>query len=102
MPPSTTPLPAHLDDLYQRASLCLEEAQKAEVAALLSEFANVFAPSANGLGSKSILKHKIQTNESKPIQGSTGSDRGENTEHAQAWSYRTVIQPMGVPNCSAL
>ena len=41
--PSTTPRPAHLDDLYQRTTLCLEEAQKAEVAALLAEFADVFA-----------------------------------------------------------
>ncbi|KAK2553045.1 hypothetical protein P5673_025770 [Acropora cervicornis] len=38
--PSTTPLPAYLDDLHQRSISCLEEAQKAEVAALLAEFAH--------------------------------------------------------------
>ena len=62
--PSTTPLPAYLDDLHQRSTSCLEEAQKAEVAALLLEFAHVFARSADDLGSKTIVKHEIQTNKS--------------------------------------
>ena len=64
MTPSTTPLPAYLDDLHQRSTSRLEEAQKAEVAALLPEFAHVFARSADDLGSKSIVKHEIQTNKS--------------------------------------
>ena len=59
--PSTTP--AYLDDLHQRSTSCLEEAQKAEVAALLAEFAHAFASSADD-GSTSIVKHEIQTNKS--------------------------------------
>ena len=62
--PSTTPLPAYLDDLHQRSTSCLEEAQKAEVAALLAEFAHAFSSSADDLGSTSIVKHEIQTNKS--------------------------------------
>ena len=58
--PSITPLPAHLDDLYQRTTSCLEEAQKAEVAALLAEFADVFARSAGELGRTSIVKQSKQ------------------------------------------
>lgn len=61
--PSSTPLPAYLDDLHQRSTSCLEEAQKAEVAALLAEFAHAFASSADD-GSTSIVKHEIQTNKS--------------------------------------
>ena len=66
MIPSTTPLPAHLDDLYQRTTSCLEEAQKTEVAALLAEFADVCARSADYLGRTSIVKHEIRTSESNP------------------------------------
>ena len=47
---------------------CLEETQRNEVAVLVTEFADVFAHSANDLGRTSIVKHEICTNESKPIR----------------------------------
>ena len=66
MTPSTALLPSHLTDLCQRTASCLEETQKNEVAALLAEFANVFAHSADDLRRTSIVRHEICTNESEP------------------------------------
>ena len=42
---STALLPSHLDNLYRRTVSCLEDTQRSEVAALLTEFADVFAHS---------------------------------------------------------
>ena len=68
MTASTVLLPSHLEDLYRTTALCLEETQRNEVAALLTEFADVFAHSVDDLGRTSIVKHEIRTNESMPIR----------------------------------
>ena len=104
--PSTTPLPAHLDDLYQKTSSCLEEAQKAEVEALLAEFADVFARSADGLGRTSIVKHEIRTNESKPIcqnpRRLPSSQQAVAEAEIQNMLERGVIEPSSSPWASPI
>ena len=48
MTPSTASIVTnHLDDLFQRTASCLGEAQNVDVAALLAEFSDVFACSAD-------------------------------------------------------
>ena len=100
--PSTTP--AHLDDLYQRTTSCLEEAQKAEVAALLAEFADVFARSADDLGRTSIVKHEIRTSESKPIRQNPrhlpSSQQAVAEAEIQNMLKRGVIEPTSSPSAS--
>ena len=104
--PSTTPRPAHLDDLYQRTTSCLEEAQKAEVTALLAEFADVFARSADDLGRKSIVKHEIRTSESKPIRQNPrrlpSSQRAVAEADIQNMLKRGVIEPTSSPWASPI
>ena len=56
---STALLPSYLDDLYQRTALCREETQRNEVAALLTEFADVFFHSAHDLARTCIVKNEI-------------------------------------------
>ena len=104
--PSTTPRPAHLDDLYQRTTSCLEEAQKAEVAALLADFADVFARSADDLGRTSIVKHEIRTSESKPIRQNPrrlpSSQRAVAEAEIQNMLKRGVIEPTSSPWASPI
>ena len=56
-----------LNDLYGRTVSHPEETRRNKVAALLTEFAGMFAYSANDLPRTSIVKHEIHTHESKPI-----------------------------------
>lgn len=56
-----------LSDLYRRTVLYPEETQRNKVAALLTEFADVFAHSADDMPRTSIVKYEIHAHESKPI-----------------------------------
>ena len=104
--PSTTSRPVHLDDLYQRTTSCLKEAQKAEVAALLAEFADVFARSTDDLGRTSIVKHDIRTSESKPIRQNPtrlpSSRRAVAEAEIQNMLKRGVIEPTSSPWASPI
>ena len=59
---------SHLDDLYERTIPCLDQLQRNEVAVLLTEFSDVFASSTDDLGRTSLVKHTINTGDSKPIR----------------------------------
>ena len=104
--PSTTVLPSHLDDLYRRTASCLEETQKNEVAALLTEFADVFAHSADDLGRTGIVKHEIRTNESKPIRQNPRrlpiSQRAVAEAEIESMLKRGVIEPSSSPWASPI
>ena len=95
--PSITPLPAHLDNLYQRTTSCLKEAQKMKVAALLAEFADVCARSADDLGRTSIVKYEIRTYGSKPIRQDPrrlpSSQRPVAEAEMQSMPKRGVVEP---------
>ena len=70
MTPSTALLPSHLDNLYRRTVSCLEDTQRSEATALLTEyeFGDVFARSADDMVRTIIVKHEIRTNKSKPVR----------------------------------
>ena len=58
----------HMVDLFAWRSECLDQTQKEELASLLCEFADVFAGSSDDLGRSNIVKHRIKTEDTKPIQ----------------------------------
>ena len=72
-----------------------------EVAALLEEFADVFSRSADELGRKSIVKHEIQTNESRPIRQNPrrllSKQRAVAEAEIQKMFKRGVIEPTSSP-----
>lgn len=102
----TAALPSHLDDLYRRTTSCLEETQRNEVAALLTEFADVFAHSADDLGRTSIVKHEIRTNGSKPIRQNPRrlpiSQRAVAEAEIDKMLKRGVIEPSSSPWASPI
>ena len=62
-------IPEHLQDLYTRSLKNIgDDTNKQKLASLLCEYQDVFARSRLDLGSCSIIKHKITTNEAAPIR----------------------------------
>ena len=61
-------IPSHLDNLYRRTVSCLQDSQRSEATALLTEFGDVFAHSADDLVRTIIVKHEIRTNKSKLVR----------------------------------
>ena len=104
--PCTTSLPNHLVDLYQRTSSCLGETQKVEVEALLVEFADVFACSADDLGRTSIVRHEINTSGTRPIRQHPRclplSQRVEAEAEIANMLQRGVIEPSSSPLASPI
>ena len=62
------PLPAHLADVYNRATEGLDVDQKATVHDLLVEFDEVFAASPGDMGHTSLTRHRIDTGDTPPIR----------------------------------
>ena len=97
-------LPSHLDDLYERTIPCLDQIQKNEVAVLLTEFSDVFASSTDDLGRTSLVKHTINTGDSKPIrQNPRRLPVGQRTVaevelEKMLKRHRALNQPMGSPS----
>ena len=106
MTPSTATVPSYIDDLYRRTMLCLEETRRSEVAALLTEFSDVFACSADNLGRTSTVKHEIHTNESKPIRQNPRrlpiSQRAVAEAEIENMLKRGVIEPSSSPWASPI
>ena len=106
MTPSTATVPSYIDDLYRRTMLCLEETRRSEVTALLTEFSDVFACSADNLGRTSIVKHEIHTNESKPIRQKPRrlpiSQRAVAEAEIENMLKRGVIEPSSSPWASPI
>ena len=104
--PCTTSLPNHLVDLYQRTSSCLGETQKVDVEALLVEFADVFAHSADDLGRTSIVSHEINTSGTRPIRQHPRhlplSQRVEAEAEIASMLQRGVIEPSSSPWASSI
>ena len=66
---SNPEIPEHLQDLYTRSLENIgDDTNKQKLASLLCEYQDVFARSRLDLGSCSIIKHKITTNEAAPIR----------------------------------
>lgn len=89
-----------MDDLYQTTASYLEGTQRSEVEAVLAEFADVFAHSADNLGRTNIIKYKIHRNGSENPRRLPISQRAE-AEIENMLKLR-VIKPSSSPWASPI
>jgi hypothetical protein len=61
-------IPAHLQELYERWIKSLDEEQAVVLKQLLREYADVFAKDDHDLGLLCGVKHRIDTEDAKPIK----------------------------------
>ena len=64
----TKVLPIHIQDLFKRSSINLNLEQATEVATTLLEYSDIFAKNDTDLGKFDGVKHKIDTENAKPIR----------------------------------
>ena len=62
-----TAVPEHVRDLYERSVKELDGEDKPKVAALLTEYADVFATSATDIGRTKLVQHVIDTGQERPV-----------------------------------
>ena len=61
-------LPEHLTDLYDRAVENVPEEDRAQIRELLVKYQDVFSRDDKDLGRTSLVKHHIETGDTKPIK----------------------------------
>ena len=61
-------LPDHVQDLFARSTKCLDLAESMQLERLLSEHSDLFAKSPTELGKTSLVCHKIDTGDARPIK----------------------------------
>ncbi|KAK3735800.1 hypothetical protein QZH41_007420 [Actinostola sp. cb2023] len=61
-------IPSHLMDLTERSSRLLDEQQRSELTALLTEYRDVFTASPGDLGRTDLVRHNINTGDNRPIK----------------------------------
>ncbi|XP_033753166.1 uncharacterized protein LOC117336666 [Pecten maximus] len=61
-------IPEHLQDLYQRSCLGLDEYQRAELKQLLISYADVFSSHEFDIGNFRAIEHAIDTGDARPIK----------------------------------
>jgi len=66
--PCSRNVPAHLQDLYERTAEGLDPKQRKDVASLLKKYADVFSDGDSDIGRTGIIKHKIDTGDSRPVK----------------------------------
>ena len=90
-------LPPHLTDLAERSSKYLNSEQQQELLALLKEYQNSFAASSSDLGRTSLVEHRINTGDAKPIKQPPRRlpmhKRAEAEEHVQQMLKDGIIEP---------
>ena len=64
----TTPVPEHLQDLFNRSTKDLGEREKGQVAALLKNFKDSFSRDDWDIGLTNLAEHEIQTGNAAPIK----------------------------------
>ena len=92
-----TDLPSHLRTLWTSSSEDLPEEQAIALAHLLEEFQDVFAQNDQDLGCTSIIHHRIDTGEAKPIKQRMrrtpiGFEQ-EEEKHLQAMLRNGIVRP---------
>ena len=65
---SSTEVPPHLTDMYEKATKHLSAKQRDEVRELLLKHSNLFSKSDDDLGRTHLVEHTIDTGTSKPIK----------------------------------
>ena len=64
----TTPVPEHLQDLFNRSTKDLGEREKGQVTALLNNFKDSFSRDEWDIGLTNLAEHEIQTGNAPPIK----------------------------------
>ena len=94
---SASVVPPHLIDLYERSVVSPNEDEAGELAKLLTEFADVFATHDADLGKFSVIQHKIDTGNARPVrQPMRHTPVGFNEEeekHLKQMLESEIIQP---------
>ena len=104
--PVLSQVPEFLLELLDRSSEHLNSNQREDVAALLTEFADVFAASADDLGRTGVVKHRINTGNASPIKQAARRlpmhQKLEAEREVKKMLDRGVIEPSSSPWCSPI
>ncbi|VDH94316.1 Hypothetical predicted protein, partial [Mytilus galloprovincialis] len=65
---SSDKLPSHIEDLFNRSIVHLQEKEKQHLKELLQAYSDVFAKSADDLGRTNRVQHRINTGTAHPIR----------------------------------
>ncbi|CAG2220985.1 unnamed protein product [Mytilus edulis] len=105
---SSDKLPSHIEDLFNRSIVHLQEKEKQYLKELLQAYSDVFAKSADDLGRTNRVQHRINTGTAHPIRQAPRRlplgkreiekkeivkmlDRGVIEPSNSPWSFRTVL-----------
>ena len=98
---SNPTLPDYLLDLYHRTTAELPEEYHAAVAKLLTNYQDVFSKGDQDIGRTNVVKHHIDTGQSRPIRQrprkSLFGQREEIRRHVQDLLGRNLIEPSDSP-----
>lgn len=61
-------VPDHLQDLFQRSSKYLHDSQSEQLAHVLCQYHNIFSVTREDFGRTSLVKHGIDTGDSRPVK----------------------------------
>ena len=90
-------LPDHLSQLFQRISIHLDEEQKDALFQLIMKYIDIFSSSPDDLGCTNIIKHKIDTENERPVRQPLRrpplAKRNTEREEVQKMWKKGIIEP---------
>ena len=99
-------LPEHIEELLKRSSQHLNEEQVLQVKSLLLEFQSIFGDSKENIGRTSLIQHKIDTGEAKPIKQRPRPvpihHREELNKAMRKLIEKDLIEPSSSPWCAPI
>ena len=99
-------VPDHLIDLFNKSSEKLDESQKEQLKQFLIEFQDVFSKNSSDIGFTDLVKHRINTADSKPIKQRPYriplAKREAAEKEIQDMLNRGIIEPSNSPWCSPI
>ncbi|XP_041484593.1 uncharacterized protein LOC121431153 [Lytechinus variegatus] len=94
-------VPDHLQDLFERSKLDVDESHHEMIANLLIKNQDVFAKSDTDIGRTNLVKHKINTGDTQPIRQRPrrfpAAEQQEIDSQIESMLERGVIDPSGSP-----
>jgi hypothetical protein len=61
-------LPSHIENVYERGIICLDENQQKSYKDLLVEFQTIFSKSEDDIGLTNLVEHTINTGDHRPVR----------------------------------